>query len=483
MKKFPLNFLDAALWLQLLTGLAALFFLAYIGFYSRYWADDFCYLVIVQNSDSIYQAMRVIYTTWSNRYANVLLVGMVDFFGQQAIRYLPGMMIASLVLSFYLAIRQAGLFFQRSLRPLLALNLALLLSFFTILQTPNRFQSVFWMMGLVTYFAPVIFLSLMTALILWGIRTSPSPGKGWAKLALLAGLAFVSGGMSETTLAFQVTFFALFFLVMLFLSRPPQRQIGLIFSGVALAVSLLALLAVFLAPGNMVRLENIPESQFSISKIPLIFAFSFDFIWHSIRSFPVPATISILSGLGLALVILKDSQAKPLSSYAWLVLIAIPGAAYILIASMVTPSVYVYGDYGYPEPRALFPAQFVLTTALTSFGFFLGWLAGIPLSRRNVAGLSSGMIVATILLFIAAAYPLWFLQKEIQTLPQAQRYAQHWDERDTYLVEQRQQGNLDVVLHGIRSPGGLIDLRQDQNFWVNRCVADFYDLNSIAVFR
>ncbi|MFO7583457.1 MAG: DUF6056 family protein, partial [Anaerolineales bacterium] len=95
----------------------------------------------------------------------------------------------------------------------------------------------------------------------------------------------------------------------------------------------------------------------------------------------------------------------------------------------------------------------------------------------------SGMIVATILLFIAAAYPLWFLQKEIQTLPQAQRYAQHWDERDTYLLEQRQQGNLDVVLHGIRSPGGLIDLRQDQNFWVNRCVADFYDLNSIAVFR
>ncbi|MFO7584299.1 MAG: hypothetical protein R6W69_06175, partial [Anaerolineales bacterium] len=229
--------------MQLLTGLAALFFLAYIGFYSRYWADDFCYLVTVQNSDSIYQAMRVIYTTWSNRYANVLLVGMVDFFGQQAIRYLPGMMIASLVLSFYLAIRQAGLFFQRSLRPLLALNLALLLSFFTILQTPNRFQSVFWMMGLVTYFAPVIFLSLMTALILWGIRTSPSPGKGWAKLALLAGLAFVSGGMSETTLAFQVTFFALFFLVMLFLSRPPHRQIGLLFSGVALAVSLLALLA------------------------------------------------------------------------------------------------------------------------------------------------------------------------------------------------------------------------------------------------
>jgi len=486
MKHFSRRILDAALSIHGITGLAALAFLMYIGTFTRYWADDFCYVMISENSGNIFEAVQAIYISWSNRYANALLVGAVNLFGRPAIRFFPALMIALMAIGLYLAISQAISFYGRRFSPLIGLNLAFLLTFFSIVRAPNRFQSVYWMMGLVTYFAPVILISIMTALLFWAIRSQPGKGIRCAALALLVALAFLSGGLSETTLAFQITFFGVTLVFCYFFLRDGQRRTGLLFTGTAFTVSLAALLVVLLAPGNAVRLDNIPESNFSIVTIPFIFRFAWDFAWHSARSLVVPTIISVLSAFGFAFAayLSGDKQThQPVPVGFWAVLTLVPLVAYILIASLVAPSVYVYGAYGYPEPRALFPAGFVLTFALMAEGSLLGWLAGRAVLACSGLQVSSGMIAASaVLIVITSLYPLWFLQKEVQTLPRAQGYARHWDERDIYLVEQRQQGNLDVVLHGIQPPGGLIELRQDPNFWVNQCVADFYNLNSIAVF-
>ncbi|MDX9991350.1 MAG: DUF6056 family protein [Anaerolineales bacterium] len=483
MKQSFHRILDALLVLQSLTGLAALSFLGYLGFFSRYWADDFCYLVTFENSKNIFDAIQAVYRSWSNRYTNILLVGLIDSFGPNAIRYLPGIMIGLLIIALSLTIYQLGHWFESPLRSRHAFHLGLFLTFFTILQTPNRFQSVYWMMGLVTYFAPLVFLGLITSLMLWAMRARLSGPRNWLALSGVAILTFLTGGLSETTLAFQVTSFGLFFLAVLLFGPTPTKRTALLFSGVALVASLLSLLVVFLAPGNAVRLENIPESEFSLSKIPLIVIFAFDFIKNSLTSFVVPTIVSVLSAFGLALIAFREQSPRESFAGLWRGLGAVPVGAFLLIASLVAPSVYVYGNFGYPEPRALFPAQFVLTGALMLTGFLLGRLA----AQRLLPGpaflrSASGMIGITILLLAVSAYPLWFLQKEIQILPQVQRYAFGWDERHRYLVEQSQQGSLDIVLDGIQPPGGLMELRQSPAFWVNVCLADFYDLNSIAVF-
>lgn len=482
MKFAPHKILNAVLALQTLTGVAALSFFIYLGFFSRYWADDFCYIVNFENARNIFDAIQVVYVSWSNRYTNILFVGIIDFFGNDSIRFLPGAMILLLALSISTAVYQAGKVIGWPIRSLIAFNIGIFLAFFAILQSPNRFQSVYWMMGLATYFAPIVFWGLMLTLLLWAIHAQTNRYKSILALAALAILAFLAGGMSETTLAFQVTFFALFLTAVLFFVRTTQKRIALIFSTVALAVSLIALLVVFLAPGNSVRLENIPESEFSFSKIALVFIFAFDFIKSSLGSFIIPTVVSLLSTLGLALFLFRERKSQFPKSHLWLTLFAVPAVTYILIASLVAPSVYVYGNFGYPEPRALFPAQFVLSASLMLFGFLLGSFLGQGLRLKAFWQTSFGIITLTIVLFVVAAYPVWFLQKEIPTLPRVQRYAQQWDERDSYLTEQQQQGNLDIVLQGIQPPGGLVDLRPDQNFWVNLCVADFYDLNSIAVF-
>jgi hypothetical protein len=193
-----------------------------------------------------------------------------------------------------------------------------------------------------------------------------------------------------------------------------------------------------------------------------------------------------MSAFGIALAISLGSNEKveqPGHGNYWVVIGLVPLVSYILTASLVSPSVYVYGTHGFPEPRALFPARFVLTLALMAEGFLFGRLAARAMLARSGFQASSGMIAASAaLLVVTSLYPIWFLQKEARTLQQAQGYARQWDERNSFLLEQQQQGNLDIVLDGIQPPGGLIELRQDPNFWVNQCVADFYDLNSIAVF-
>lgn len=471
MKSFSQRLPDALLWLQGITGLAALSFFIYIGSFSRYWADDFCYIGIVENTNSIFDAVRLVYATWSNRYTNVLFVGLLNLFGPDGIRFFPGIMIALMAIVLFVMIQNLARFLKYPIKPLLAANLAILLTFFTILQTPNRFQSVYWMMGLVTYFAPVVFLALMVAIAAWAAQRESTDKLG---LILLALLAFLAGGLSETTLAFQITFFTLALAAALFL----RKNTALPYLGLTLVVSLLALLVVFLAPGNSVRLENIPESEFALSKIPLIFIFALDFIQDSLRSFMVPAGLSVLSAFGLGLILFKGQK---LPARFWLAFVLLPAIAYTLIASLVAPSIYVYGDYGYPEPRALFPAQFSLTAALMAFGLMLGRVAVSFFNRQMFFSKSFGMIAFTTLFLLISAYPLWFLNREIPALPEIERYAQTWDERDSFLREQRQQGSLDIVLDGIQPPGNLIDLRQSPSFWVNVCVADFYNLNSITV--
>jgi hypothetical protein len=468
--------------LQTLTGVAALSFFIYIGFFSRYWADDFCYIVTFENAKNIFDAIQVVYASWSNRYTNIIFVGMIDFLGKDSIQFFPGTMIILLVLAVSAAVYQAGKALGWAIRPLVSFSIGIFLTFLVILQTPNRFQSVYWMMGLATYFAPVVFIVIMLALLLWATHARANSSQTIFAVISLVILTFLAGGMSETTLAFQVTFFGLFFIAVLLFVRTPQRRMALLFSSLALLISLIALLVVFLAPGNSIRLEYIPESEFSFSKILLIFIFAVDFIKSSLTSFLLPVTISVLSAFGQALVVSRGAKAQISNRALAFALLALPLITYLLIASLVAPSVYVYGDFGYPESRALFPAQFVLSAALMLAGFLFGCLLAQAARLQTFWQTSFGVITLTMILFIVAVYPVWFLQKEIQNLPQIQQYSQRWDERNAYLVEQQQQGNLDIVLHGIQPPGGLIELRESPNFWVNICVADFYELNAIAVF-
>lgn len=444
------------LWLAgaLLLGLA---YLMFIGTFSRYWADDFCYLANFQNSPNLLAAVQKSYSSWSNRYANVILFNTAQLFGRRAVSFFPAALLALLALSAFLALRQIAQALQLRLRPLAALCLALALTFFSVLQAPNRFQAVFWLTGLVTYFAPLIFWNLLIFLILRQPR--------WPALLTIAALALLAAGASETTLVVQVTFLSLwlFFAALQRKQRPPIIGVT-----VAWLFTMLGFLVVLLSPGNAVRLSYLPERQFTLASSALIVRFAADFALGQLRSFPLPAAVAFGAAFLLGQVTFPG---LPKPSAAWFLLpLALTG---LLLASLVTPSVYVYGRFGYPEARALFPAAYLLTALILLEGLLLGWRLTFP---------PRASLPLTLAALLLAAYPLWFIYRDARSLPQIQRYARDWDQRDAEIQQQRQQGNLQITVRGIESPGGLGEIKPDPVFWINRCAADSYNLDSLAIF-
>ena len=154
-----------------LTSLSALIVLltyAYIGTFTRYWADDFCFTQYLKATNNLLGATLNLYNTWSDRYTTMLLVGISEWFGPKAISYLPAIMIGLWVIGLTSLIHQLKLALRLPIHWLSSMVIAGFLAFLTIFQAPDRYQSVFWRSGMVTYFAPLVFYTFGAAFIIKG---------------------------------------------------------------------------------------------------------------------------------------------------------------------------------------------------------------------------------------------------------------------------------------------------------------------------
>ena len=144
------NFLPAALVIFSMALAVGLFVFAYLGIFSRYGADDYCFSRTIFKSDNIIQATSIWYMNTSNRYTTMLLVGISEWFGRSAISFLPMLAILLWLASLGWTLAQL---FKRLKFPYPALSgfaLAAVIVFFSILQAPNRYQSLYWRSGMVT---------------------------------------------------------------------------------------------------------------------------------------------------------------------------------------------------------------------------------------------------------------------------------------------------------------------------------------------
>src|ERR1700690_3649685 len=117
-------------------------FFAYLGTFTRYLADDYC--EAVEARSGLIQSLILRYETVSDRYSNLLFVGLREFLLPHNVEILPVIMILlwtiALTWLVYEARRMVGLrwFF------LIDFFLAASLAFFSILEAPNRFQTIYW---------------------------------------------------------------------------------------------------------------------------------------------------------------------------------------------------------------------------------------------------------------------------------------------------------------------------------------------------
>jgi len=381
---------------------------AYLGGFARYIADDFCTLGTLRRL-GLFGSQVNWYENWSGRFSFTFIVNLTQMAGPKLTLILP---VLALVL-WLLAVTCLILRWQRWLRMsssiILAFALSGLVIFSTLEGSPNVYQSLYWQTGMLTYTLPLI---LLTAYLGWLLLFADGlPDKirhSWA-IPASGAATFVLGGFSETFVSVQTALLiALFILSTIMLRGKKRRQVNA-FIGAGIVGSVLAMLVIVLAPGNLVRRSLMPPSP---DPLELIKKSLYDVYIFSVISFRRQPYIVALSVILPALVGFLTYQGvslnKPLRLGDW---------------------VREYAISSYPDDRVLIMPAYFLFLGMTLWGLSLGSrLRSLFVIQREwillIASLAFVFSVCALLVF-------GFVSARTLTdqVPIARQYAQAWDKR------------------------------------------------------
>ncbi len=457
--------------LAVVVTLALLLFI-YIGTFSRFIADDYCSANLLRNH-SFWEAQWLSYTTWSNRYATMLVTSLIDPLDTVGIRLLPALLILGLTAGLYWLLRRIALHTRYPVPGLFLYILAGLSVYFSLYTTPNLFQSYYWRSGNITYALPAVGLTALLAVLL----SQSGRVRPWWQLILVGLFAFFLAGFSETNAALLIAVLFLGTGVSLLLRyRAGHPQINQAAWVVALAGALAGLAAVYLAPGNAVRLEQMPEPPSFFEWLGLSFRYAYDYLFYGVTSYIVPRAISFAFGLALATQI-DWTGIKPgrLGFALGIGLVFL----FLLTAACVAPS--VYAQHAYPEDRAMTSANILLSTAVIGAGFLTGiLLRTFALKIREVNPLRI-RLAGAVMLAIFTVYVIYSGYQVTGRIDEYRQHAEQWDQRAGQIEQFRRAGDLNPRVTALDSFYAVQEISGDPDLWVNQCAAGYYELESVTV--
>lgn len=468
--------LHSLLAVSLAAGLAAF---AYLGFFSRYGADDYCFTRTLFKFDTMFDAAWWWYVNTSNRYTTMFLVGISEWFGRSAISYLPALAILLWVVGLSWAMEEASTLLKLPRPRLTGFILAAMSIFFAIWESPNRYQSLYWRAGLVTYLTPLVFISYLAAIILHEVRRPPRGHWGQAAVtALLAFGFFAAGGLSETTLAMQTGALGLALLVTLLLVHSDKRKRLVVLLTASLLSSLFGLLVVFLAPANQFRIDVFGEPSPMMVVVLKSLRFAWDFMYVTVKALPTPTFITLSGSLALGWTLFTPKLNQ--SRLFWIAMpLGVLLVAYALIVCAMAPSIYGQGTY--PGERSLMGAQFVLVAGTIAFAVLIGMALRQWISQHAPCwpvGLNALFVVS---LVAFTAYNVYVTSEVLEIAPGYQKRAIAWDARDLQIRQAVAQGATELTVVELDSIASIREY-STSNHWVNRCAAEFYGLEKLRTY-
>lgn len=448
----------------------------------RYAADDYCFNAeLVGHGFWESQINSYRYTTNynSNRFSVMFLVAASELFGLFGLRYIPLFSILLWVLGSALLFRE-GLPLFRQKPILLEVSLLAVMSvFFSIYLAPNLFQNLYWRSGMLTYLTP-----LVTNVFLFGfiIRLIKRESNNLGSFVLVAVLAFFSGGFSEAALLMQIGLLGFLFIFLLgklreTISARRSTFWVVIWAG---AGSFFALCVQLLSPTNALRLQPYQSQPDILSSLWMSLDHGFDFIRYTIQGLPLPMAIIFLAYFCVSL-LHGESQGKGKSySVNQLIgtLIIILLAGYLLVVITMLPSAIIQNAY--PDPRTLFVARFLIIVAVICLAFLSA--ITVKIFVRACWLRRSYLIPALIILCGVFVYPLRATLAISQSIPLYAQRADIWDQRDQKIHLAAEEGVHDVVVNALDSIG-VHELNIDPGFWVNRCAAVYYGVDTISAIE
>ena len=467
------------LYAAMLLMLAALAVYAYLGFFTRYMADDYCSLSALRQA-GFWGAQVQWWQDWSGRYSFSFVITLVELFGVGIVPLLPALAIALWLFSMVWAYRPLFQGLKNSSyipAGIFVASAALWITYRSIADYP---QIVFWQTGILTYPVSLILFFLGSGVAL---RRSNNPARvRWLELLAWFLFAFLAGGFSETGVVTQIVVLA--FLLMLFiLTRNGKREILAPILLASLSGSILSLFVIALAPGNQVRsggFQNIPPLAQSL---PGSLAQTLQFIPNFIDQHTILFLFGLVAGAFFVYFGIAEGLEMNNRSLAWHFLGSFV-LAEIGIWAGIAPAYLLRG--GMPPERVLLFANFLAACLAIYWGGLSALLLRSNLPQRTSAAQSWISLALLAFMFVWGVAP--HMVSQLKLAAPLREYSRQWDARHQTLLFASAPGEPIVVqdftrtedFREISSRLWLTgDFETSPDHWVNRCAAIYYGVDQI----
>ena len=483
--------------LYIFLSLIALFFILalvsyiYIGFFTRYWYDDFCTAGILQQ-ESFINSQIFWYENWSGRFSFHIIVNIAELIGPRIVTFLPFLTLFVWCVSSTWTIYQLFLAFRLPFALISSFVTALTLIFSTLDSAPDIVQSLYWQTGMLTYLAPIILLTTWFGLLIFTSRTRSKPFV--FGVLLLAGFAFcfVAGGLAETYSILQLGILIVLLTANLISFIFDIGKINSNFILVGFLGAVLSFSIVLLAPGNKVRKAALPSPPSAVSVVKSSFFYTLYFAEkHSRRSRGV-SLLSLVFPAWLALMIYEkstgDKKRSKLSG------IKVKPALAVIFFCIITGFFlmficFVPAFYSMSETLPL-RAQILPKFVLVAFMMFCSFIftQGILNSYTDYTALKKWSLAGTsiALLFLLLLVPLDSAAKTFALGEKAGLYAAKWDEIEREILAAKNSGKTDVIIPNIVTDDfelgfGRAEMMPtaDPKEGQNVCLAGYFGLDSV----
>lgn len=460
-----------ALLIASLGSLTALAIHGYLGYYSRYIADDFCSAGMAHRFGAL-RAVWYWYLNWTGRYSASALDAAFGLLGPGITPFAP--MLALLIwLAALIHTTAALLQTEDRSRIRYSATIATIIVYVTLILSPNVPQSLYWGQGMRSIIPPLVLSTLyVDYLARVATRSWPARRHFWLLIADFL-LTFVIGGFNETYAALQLAML-LCAVAATWSMRgwPARRRIlyHLLAAGLGAAS---ALFVVALSPGNAIRQAFYPPPPDLPHLLPMA--------WENFKPYiaslfgTTDRALAIIGAGGLAFCIglqLKDLRFARLAMPVPLLL-----GLGLAFASFV-PAAYGLSDSP-PERTLLMPAH-LLTLTIVLTGILLGGFlrSGVATEYLGSAGGAAVLLLAS----LALVSSVGVLDGKLVSRRSAHiQYAVHWDTVNAQILAARERGDTEIWIQPFPNWAGLNEPNDNPKFWVNVCLSEYYGIQVLGL--
>jgi hypothetical protein len=379
--------------------------------------------------------------------------------------------LAGLFLFIFQLLRVAG--YHRVWGPSLAMMSAV--TFFILLIKRDLSAAIYWVTAMYTYFAPMVFIVWLSALILILIQAKKI---SFWQLPILFFSTWIFGAFSETGTVVQIVWLTIMATVTWMIERREFWDRHYRVFIVPITGSLLALVIMMLSPYASGFFQSDAPGIHLGELVLRILRSSAAYNFQPWQGFTTPFMIEL--GLFAAMGYLLSRSAirgKPSIKVILLAIILILLLGWFLIAVAFFPSQLVL-NYP-PSPRALTPAEIIRHLEYASICLIAGWFLGRTLYEKKRI-YSVAQLAAVLVLSLASLYPIRAYSYFVENEPFMKKWALLWDQREEKIQNAALNGESRIEVMMLDHPVPWVaELGRDPAANYNQCAQEYYGIREI----